>query len=120
MRLGLKGLAPMLAAALAGAMLLTPPASSQQGTTDTGARKVKTRVAPIYPDLAKRMSVTGKVKIEVVISPDGKVKATRVIGGHPLLVTPAVDAVKEWRFNAATEETTQVVVFEFKGADKGE
>lgn len=104
----------MLAAVLAGAMLLAPAASCQ---TEEGARKVKSRVAPVYPELAKRMHVSGKVKIEVVISPDGKVKTTRVIGGHPLLVSPAVNAVKEWKFNAATEETTQIVMFEFKGTD---
>lgn len=101
-------------------MLLPPGAWPQHSSNDEGARKVKTKVAPIYPDLAKRMAVTGKVKIEVVITPEGKVKATRVIGGHPLLVNPAVDAVKEWKFNPATDETTQIVVFEFKGSDKTE
>ena len=55
----------------------------------------------------------GKVKIEVVITPDGRVKSTRVIGGHPLLVQACQDAVKEWKFAAAPEETTQIVEFEF-------
>ena len=62
------------------------------------------------------MSVAGKVKIEVVITPDGHVRSTRVVGGHPLLVQACQDAVKEWRFNASPEETTQVVEFEFRGA----
>ena len=57
----------------------------QTGSTDEGKRKVKSKVAPAYPELAKRMSVSGKVKIEVVITPEGRVKSTRVIGGHPLL-----------------------------------
>ena len=71
---------------------------AQTGTTDEGKRKVKSKVSPAYPELAKRMSVTGKVKIEVVITPDGRVKSTRVIGGHPLLVQACQDAVKEWKF----------------------
>ncbi len=87
----------------------------QSGTTDEGKRKVKSKVAPSYPELAKRMSVTGKVKIEVVITPDGRVKSTRVIGGHPLLVQACQDAVKEWKFVAAPEESTQIVEFEFSG-----
>jgi TonB family protein len=99
---------------------LAATASSQRSTVDEKARKVKTRISPLYPDLAKRMAVTGKVKIEVVITPAGTVKSTRVIGGHPLLVAPAVEALKEWKFNSATEETTQIVVFEFKGSDKSE
>jgi TonB family protein len=82
-------------------------------SSEDGKRKVKTKVAPAYPELARRMNVTGKVKIEVIITPDGKVKSTRALGGHPLLVQACVDAVKEWKFVAAPEETTQVVEFEF-------
>lgn len=89
---------------------------AQQQNIDEVKRKVKSRVTPSYPELARRMNVAGKVKIEVVITPDGRVRNTRVIGGHPLLVNAALDAVKEWRFVAAPEETTQVVEFEFKGA----
>jgi TonB family protein len=90
-------------------------AFAQSGTTDESKRKVKTKTAPMYPELAKRMNVSGKVKIEVVITPDGHVKSTRVVGGHPLLVQACQDAVKEWKFVAAPEESTQVVEFEFHG-----
>jgi TonB family protein len=86
---------------------------AQSGSTDENRRKVKTRTTPLYPDLAKRMNVSGKVKIELIIAPDGHVKSTRVIGGHPLLVKPCVDAAKEWKFQPAPEETTQIVEFEF-------
>jgi hypothetical protein len=41
------------------------------------------------------------------------VKTTRVVGGHPLLVQTCQDAVKEWKFVASSEETTQMVEFEF-------
>jgi TonB family protein len=62
------------------------------------------------------MNVAGKVKIEVVIAPDGRVKSTRVMGGHPLLVQACQDAVKEWKFTPAPEESTQVVEFGFGGS----
>jgi TonB family protein len=97
-------------------ILLGTTGFAQSGAADEGKRKVKTRVAPAYPELAKRMNVTGKVKIEVIISPDGHVKSTRAIGGHPLLVQVCQDAVKEWKFIAAPEETTQVVEFDFTGS----
>lgn len=106
-RVALSGFA--LAALLGNSLL------AQQGSTAEGKRKVKTRVAPVYPDLARRMNVTGKVKIEIVITPEGRVKSTRVVGGHPLLVKPSVDAVKEWKFLPAPEETTQIVEFDFGG-----
>jgi TonB family protein len=90
---------------------------AQSGSTDESKRKVKTKTSPAYPELAKRMNVSGKVKIEVVITPDGHVKSTRVVGGHPLLVQACQDAVKEWKFVPAPEETTQVVEFEFHAAN---
>jgi TonB family protein len=90
-------------------------ALAQQSGTEQGKRKVKSKVAPAYPELAKRMNVTGRAKIEVIITPDGRVKSTRAVGGHPLLVQACLDAVKEWKFVAAPEETTQVVECEFSG-----
>jgi TonB family protein len=96
-------------------LLLGASGFSQTGTTDESKRKVKSKTAPVYPELARRMNVSGKVKIEIVIAPDGHVKSTRVVGGHPLLVQVCQDAVKEWKFMPASEETTQIVEFEFHG-----
>lgn len=100
-------------AAAAAALFTTGFVLAQQSATDESKRKVKSRIQPSYPELAKRMNVSGKVKIEVIITPDGKVRSTRVIGGHPLLVQSCQDAVKEWKFMPAPEETTQVIEFDF-------
>ena len=100
-------------AATVAVLLAGASAFSQTGSTDENRRKVKSRTTPSYPELARRMNVSGKVKIEVVIAPDGRVKTTRVVGGHPLLVQTCQDALKEWKFVAASEETTQIVEFEF-------
>lgn len=102
-------------AAAAVLALSSASAFAQSGTTDESKRKVKSKTAPVYPELAKRMNVSGKVKIEVVITPDGHVKSTRVVGGHPLLVQACQDAVKEWKFMPAPDESTQIVEFEFHG-----
>ena len=80
---------------------------------DESGRKVKSRVAPQYPELARRVNAKGTVKIEVVIAPSGAIRSTRVIGGHPLLVNAAEDAVKKWKYEPASEETTTVVEFNF-------
>jgi TonB family protein len=99
-------------AALTGMVLLLPlPGHAQQQEEIT--RKVKTKISPAYPELARRMSISGVVKVQVVVAPNGTVKSTKVIGGHPLLVNAAVEAVKKWRFEAASEETTGVVEFKF-------
>jgi TonB family protein len=80
-------------------------------------RKVKIKVPPIYPDIARRMSITGVVKVSVVVAPNGAVKSTKVIGGHPLLVDAAMDALKRWKFEASPEESTGIVEFKFEPQD---
>jgi TonB family protein len=48
-----------------------------------------------------------------VVSANGSVKETKVIGGHPILVTAAVDAVKKWKFEPANSESTGTLEIEF-------
>lgn len=76
---------------------------------DHPVRKIRIRVEPIYPDIARKMKLSGTVRVQVVISPNGSVKETKVIGGHPILVTAAVDAVKKWKFDPAGAETTGIL-----------
>jgi TonB family protein len=76
-------------------------------------RKIKNEVKPTYPELAKRMNVGGAVKIEVVIAPNGTVKSAKALGGHPLLIEPSLDAAKKTKFEPGTDESTQVIVFNF-------
>jgi len=77
------------------------------------SRKVIAKTAPSYPELAKRMHVTGKVKLETVIAAGGAVTAARLVGGNPVFEKSAVEAVKQWRFEPAQKETKTVVVLEF-------
>jgi TonB family protein len=77
-------------------------------------RRAKTKVQPVYPDLARKMNITGTVKVQVVVSPNGTVKDAKVVGGHPVLATAALEAVKKWRFEPAAVESTGVVDFKFE------
>src|SRR5438876_11744166 len=102
--------------AVAGAAALILSGASgfaQSGSTDESKRKVKIKTLPVYPELARRMDVAGKVKIEVVMTPEGRVKSTGGVGGQPVLVQACEDAVKEWKLVAAPEEATEVGGFEF-------
>jgi TonB family protein len=95
-----------LAATFIGSMAMSASAEEE-------ARHVKSKVSPAYPELAKRMNVTGVVKLQVIVAPNGIVKSAKAIGGHPLLVDPAIEAVKKWKYEPASEETTNVVEFRF-------
>jgi TonB family protein len=79
-------------------------------------RKVVKRVKPAYPELARQMNVSGTVKIEVVIAANGTVKSMKALGGHPLLIQSASEALKKWRF-APGLETTTIVEFQFHTTD---
>lgn len=76
-------------------------------------RKVKTRIPPEYPELAKRMRLAGTVKLEVVVATNGNLKNAKVLGGHPVLATAAMDAIKRWKFEPANAESTGTVEFRF-------
>jgi len=71
-------------------------------------------VPAVYPELARKMNLTGTVKVEVVVSANGIVKDAKVIGGHPVLANAALDAVKKWRFEPASSESSGVVDFKFE------
>ena len=76
-------------------------------------RKVKNKVSPTYPEIARKMNLSGTVKLQLVVATNGSVKETKVIGGHPILVTAAVDAVKKWKYESASAESTGTVEFKF-------
>lgn len=92
---------------------LTSWTLAQHSPDSEAARKVVTRVAPSYPELAKRMHIEGSVKIEAMVRPNGTVRTTRVIGGNPVLVEAASAAVSKWKFEPAANETTEVIQLTF-------
>ena len=83
---------------------------------DTTERKVKTKVSPHYPELARRMNVTGAVRLEILIGANGLVKSVRPLGGHPLLIDAAENAVKQWRYEPGAE-ATEIVEIRFNSAE---
>ena len=81
----------------------------------TGAepqRKARLKIPPQYPDVAKRMNITGSVRLEVQIAPNGTVKAVTPLGGHPLLIDSAISAVKRWKYEPG-DENTEILEFQF-------
>jgi TonB family protein len=86
------------------------------GTTVQSAfaeRAIKSKATPVFPELAKRMNVNGVVKVELTVNPNGSVKSAKAIGGHPLLIEAAVSAAKQFKYEASTEETKELVEFKF-------
>ncbi len=83
-------------------------------SSDEIIRRAKSKVQPFYPDLARKMNITGTVKIEITVAPNGTVKQARIVGGHPVLATAAMDAAKRWRFEPAPAESSGIIEFKFE------
>jgi TonB family protein len=108
----------VLGFALLGLVSLQSSAFSQETNQGEIKRKPKAKVDPRYPALARQLKLSGKVKIEVIVSPDGHVKDTRIIGGSPILVNAAMDAIRMWRYEPGPRETVEVVEIDFKNPNQ--
>ena len=78
-------------------------------------RPVKRMVQPVIPEFATKLNLSGAVKIEVTIAPDGTVKSTRIVGGHPVLAAAAESAAQKSTFQPGPKETVEVIEFRFSG-----
>ena len=82
-------------------------ASAQEG------RKLIAQPAPAYPEIARRARLSGTVKVQVLIAPDGSVKDVKVIGGHPLFVDATIEALKKWKYVPSNAEASVALEFNF-------
>lgn len=80
-------------------------------------RKVERRVAPMYPELAKRMHIEGTVRVQVTIAPDGSVTQARTLSGNRMLAPAAEDAIKRWRFEPEAAASTENIAVDFEVND---
>jgi len=89
------------------------PATSAQETSDAVARKIVTRTAPVYPELARKLHMEGTVKLQVTVNPNGTVKSVQAIGGNPVLVQAAEDSIHRYKWVPANRETKEMVELSF-------
>jgi TonB family protein len=71
------------------------PAKIRIGGNVQAANLVR-KVDPVYPPQARQARIQGSVRFEVVIGKDGRVLHAQLTTGHPLLVSSALEAVKQW------------------------
>lgn len=56
------------------------------------------RVQPVYPELARQARIQGPVRLRAIISKTGAIENLQALSGHPMLVSAAVNAVRQWRY----------------------
>jgi len=77
-------------------------------------RKAVQKIAPAYPEIAKTLKLSGKVRIIAKVAPSGKVVATEIVGGHPVLAKAAADAVLQWRYEPGPQQTSEIAIITFQ------
>jgi TonB family protein len=85
---------------------------------------VREKVDPIYPPSAIQARIQGTVVLGVHVNASCDVESARLISGHPMLVQPTIDAVRQWKFNPrlvngalAPFETLVRVNYRLSGSD---
>ena len=71
------------------------------------------RLAAPYPVLARHMALSGIVKVDAVVAPDGTVKTLDVKGGHPVLAQAAANTIRQWKWEPAAHESHELVEIRF-------
>jgi TonB family protein len=102
-KLGLCLLAAVITFSATGALAQDGPAG----------RKLVKNQKPTYPALARTMNLSGTVKLEATVAPNGSVKSVDIKGGNPLLAQSAQSTVRDWKWEKADHETTELLEIRF-------
>ncbi len=69
---------------------------------DVKPARLISSVAPSYPALARTQHVAGDVRVDALIDATGHVTTMKVMSGPSLLHQAAIDALRQWKYQAAT------------------
>jgi TonB family protein len=87
--------------------------AAQTYETSGTERKVLNRIDPDYPDALKKLYIGGVVRVEVQVAPNGSVRATKLLGGSPILGQSTMKAIRQWKYAPAGADETLTVRVEF-------
>ena len=77
-------------------------------------REVISRTEPFYPTIARRARLTGAVRLQVKVTPDGRPASITVLGGNPFFVKAGMEATAKWRWVRASGDTEELVQLTFQ------
>lgn len=79
-----------------------PDAPVEIGSPGVSPLQFVTYVAPVYPEIAATVRVSGEVVLDATIGVDGRPRDIRILRSIPLLDQAAIDAARQWRFAPPT------------------
>ena len=87
--------------------------AQNEAQSNDSDRKILRKTIPRYPEIAKKMNLSGTVKVLATVTPEGKVKAVQPVGGSPLLIQAAEDAISQWKYAPASAESKEIIELHF-------
>lgn len=69
------------------------------------------RIPPVYPELARKAGIEGRVTVKVLIGTKGDVERVEIVKGHPMLNDAAIEAAKQWKFKPGKQRDRLVKVW---------
>lgn len=84
--------------------------TARQVTQDVAQALLGTRVAPIYPPLARQARIQSTVVLDIIINKAGEVSDVKRVSGHPMLAPAAIDAVKQWKYRPYEENGEPIAI----------
>ena len=96
-------------------LLLTPvsPSNAQVAQVDRSRRKVVRTSEPDYPTIVKNAHIGGSVRLNVIVLANGDVAKVDILGGNPIFVASAINAVRKWKYAPAAAQTKEEVQINF-------
>jgi TonB family protein len=104
------GAALCLAAALA---FLPSTVVPQENAPKENQPRLLKKVIPAYPEILKKMNVSGTVKVQATIAADGTVKDVEVKGGNAIFIDSVAAAVRNWKFVPGERQRTADITVNF-------
>ena len=99
------------------ALAMTPAALPRtilaQQVHSEGKRKMIVPIRPVLSPLARRLNLSGTVRLRVTVSPAGDAIRTEELGGSPLLVKAAADGISKAKWEAAPLQTKEIIEITF-------
>ena len=76
------------------------------------------KIAPEYPDIARRGHIEGPVSVRILVNTQGAVEKMTPLKGNPFLLIATMSAVQKWRYrpyvlNGAPVEFQSIVTVKF-------
>jgi TonB family protein len=92
--------------------VVSPPGLRAQ-KTEKFNRKLIYRENPGYPMTLREAHIGGVVRLQILITPKGTVEQVSPLGGNPVLIEAASNAVKKWKYAPSDSESKTEVEFTF-------